>query len=267
MSEKDAHLGEVRPSVRDQFQRAHSAHLESPTLRRVWRNAYGEDYPDEANPTAFYSRSTLLRLRAGLRMHAGGTIADLGCGNGGAGLWIARELGTKLIGIDLSAVGVATASKRAADLGLSERVHFQEGDITATGLSSASCDGAISLDVLALVRDKTAAINEVARIIRPGARFAFTTWEQEGYSARLNAEQLADHRPTLIAAGFEVELYEEPMDWRRQQQAAAEGLLASEQDLAADLERPTVDQFMRLARGMLAEMPHRRYISVIARLR
>jgi hypothetical protein len=58
------------------------------------------------------------------------------------------------------------------------------------------------------------------------------------------------------------------MDWRRQQQAAAEGLLASEQDLAADLERPTVDQFMRLlARGMLAEMPHRRYVSVIARLR
>jgi hypothetical protein len=77
----------------------------------------------------------------------------------------------------------------------------------------------------------------------------------------------ADHRPTLIAAGFEVELYEEPVDWRRQQQAATEGLLASEQDLAADLERPTVDQFMRLARGMLAEMPRRRYVSVIARLR
>jgi hypothetical protein len=107
----------------------------------------------------------------------------------------------------------------------------------------------------------------VARILRPGARFAFTTWEQEGYSARLNAEQLADHRPTLIAASFEAELYEEPMDWRRQQQTAAEGLLASEQDLAADLERPTVDQFMRLARGMLADMPHRRYVSVIARLR
>ena len=95
-----------------------------------------------------------------MRIHAGETIVDLGCGNGGAGLWIARELGTKLIGIDLSAVGVTTATKRAAKLGLSERVHFQEGDITATGLSSASCDGAISLDVLALVRDKTAAINE-----------------------------------------------------------------------------------------------------------
>jgi hypothetical protein len=103
---------------------------------------------------------------------------------------------------------------------------------------------------------------------RTKANSAIAVAQKLSYSARLNTEQLADHRPTLIAAGFEVELYEEPTDWRRQQQAAAEGLLASEQDLAADLERPTVDQFMRLlARGMLAEMPHRRYVSVIARLR
>jgi SAM-dependent methyltransferase len=100
-------------SIKEQFQRAHSAHADSPVLQRIWRNAYGEDYPEGVNPSAFYSRSTLLRLRAGLRTDAGGTIVDLGCGNGGAGLWFARELGTKLIGIDLSAVGVATAFKRA----------------------------------------------------------------------------------------------------------------------------------------------------------
>jgi SAM-dependent methyltransferase len=136
MSAKDEHVGEDRPGVRDQFQRAHSAHHTSPVLLRIWRNAYGEDFPEDVNPTAFYSRSVLLRLQAGLQIDAGGTIVDLGCGNGGAGLWTARRLGTKLIGIDLSAVGVATASKRAAELGLSDRVHFQEGDITATGLSS-----------------------------------------------------------------------------------------------------------------------------------
>jgi SAM-dependent methyltransferase len=267
MSAGDEHVSEHRSSVRDQFQRAHSAHRASPVLVRIWRNAYGEDYPEDVNPTAFYSRSILLRLRAGLRIDPGGTVVDLGCGNGGAGLWFARELGAKLIGIDLSAIGVANASKRAAELGLSDRVHFQEGDITATGLSPGSCDGAISLDVLALVPDKTAAISEVARILRPGARFAFTTWEQEGYSTRLNAAQLADHRPALVAAGFDVELYEQPMDWRRQQQAAAEGLLASEQELAAELEPPAVEQFMRLARGMLADMPRRRYVFVIAQLR
>src|SRR5262245_2699092 len=117
MSANDEQVGEDRPSVRDQFQRAHSAHLASPALHRVWRNAYGDDYPEEVNPTAFYSRSILLCLQAGLRIEVGGTLVDLGCGNGGAGLWIARETGTKLIGIDLSTVGVANASKRAGELG------------------------------------------------------------------------------------------------------------------------------------------------------
>jgi hypothetical protein len=56
------------------------------------------------------------------------------------------------------------------------------------------------------------------------------------------------------------------MDWRRQQQATAEGLLACEQELAAELNPPTVQQFMRLARGIIAEMPQRRYIAMIARL-
>jgi SAM-dependent methyltransferase len=265
MSEKDEHPGEDRRSIADRFNRAHSARLQSPTLERVWLAAYGQDYPEEVKPNAFYSRSTLLRLRAGLHIDAGATVVDLGCGNGGVGLWIAAELGTKLIGIDLSAGGVAAASERAAKLGLGDRAQFLEGDLTATGLPSASCDAAISLDVLCFVPDKPAAINEMRRILRPGARFAFTTWEQEGYSARLKTAQLADHRPVLTEAGFDIELYEEPPDWRRQQRAVLEGLLASEQDLAAELERLTVDRFMNMARGMLAEMPDRRYVSAIAR--
>jgi SAM-dependent methyltransferase len=265
MSGKDEHPSEDRSSVAARFNRSHSARLESQTLERIWLTAYGEDYPEEVKPNAFYSRSTLLRLRAGLRIGAGATIADIGCGNGGAGLWIASELGTNLIGIDLSASGVAAASERAKKIGLGDRAQFQEGDMTATGLPAASCDGAISLDVLCFVPDKAAAINEMRRILRPGARFAFTTWEQDGYSARLKTAQLADHRPVLAEAGFDIELYEEPPAWRRQQRAVLEGLLASEQELAAELERLTVDRFMGMARGMLAEMPERRYVSAIAR--
>jgi hypothetical protein len=55
MSANDEQGGKDRPSVKDQFQRAHSAHLASPALQSIWRNAYGNDYPEEANPTAFYS--------------------------------------------------------------------------------------------------------------------------------------------------------------------------------------------------------------------
>ncbi|MCZ6862779.1 MAG: class I SAM-dependent methyltransferase [Alphaproteobacteria bacterium] len=256
-----------QPTLGERFNRVHSAHLQSSTLQRVWRNAYGDDYPEEVRPSAFYSRSTLLHLMAGLQVGPGQTVVDLGCGNGGAALWIARELGTNLIGIDLSTAGVAAATERAAELSLSNTVRFQEGDLTATGLPSASCDAAVSLDVLYAVPDKTAAIEEIARILPPGARFGFTTWEEEGYSERLKAMQIPDHRPVLDAAGFDVELYREPANWREQQQAVLEGLLASEQDLAVERDRLTADHFMALANGMLSAMPKRRYVEILARRR
>ena len=75
---------------------------------------------------------------------------------------------------------------------------------------------------------------------------------------------------TQIAAnrlGMDVELYEEPANWRQQQQAVLEGLLASEQDLVAEKDRLTADHFMALANGMLSAMPKRRYVEILARRR
>lgn len=75
---------------------------------------------------------------------------------------------------------------------------------------------------------------EVARILRSGGRSGFTTWEHSGYSARLGAPQLADHRPLLAAAGFDVEMYEEPPDWQRQKRVLLEGIIVSEPALAEE---------------------------------
>jgi SAM-dependent methyltransferase len=209
----------------------------------------------------------LQRLAGALQIGPGHTVVDLGCGHGGPGLWVAQQLGAHLIGIDLSAVGVVLAQDRAAVLGLGERARFQEGDLTATGLPEASCDAAISLDVFVFVPDKAAAVREAARILRPGGRFGFTTWEQSGYSVRLGAPQLADHRPLLIAAGFDVEVYEEPPDWQRQQRALLEGIIVSEPELAEEMEAAVAAGFVAMARGALADLPVRRYVCVVARRR
>lgn len=192
------------------FDRVHSAQLQSRTLQDIWHNAYGDDYPAEVNPSAFYSRPTFRQLVSGLQIEPGQTIVDLGCGTGGAGLWVAQDLGVKLIGIDLSAAGVAAGRESADAMGLGDAARFLEGDMTATGLASASCDGALSLDVLCFVPDKPAVLREVARILRPGARFGFTTWEQEGYSDRLKAVQLTDHAPTLPRLALTSSLMKSP---------------------------------------------------------
>src|SRR5205807_1997613 len=109
-----------------------------------------------------------------------------------------------VVGIDLAEVGIVHARERAQRLGLGNRARFEIADIVSTGLPDASFDGTMSVDTLWAVPDKAGAIRELARILKPGAPFAFTNWDRDlsppGYPPPLN-----DHRPLLGQAGLEVE--------------------------------------------------------------
>ena len=247
----------------ERFNNSHSARLRSATLERVHQTAFGDDYAVDTYANGFYSGTTLRKLRDGLRLEPNRTLADLGCGHGGPGLWVAKQTGAALIGIDISSVGVDLAREQAVHLGIADRARFQVGDMTATGLPDASCDAVLSLDVLIFVPDKIAAVREFVRILRTGGTLGFTTWEQSGYNARLGVEQLGDHRPLLEAAGFAIDAYEEPPEWRRQQTALAEGLIAAELALANEMDAAYAAGFAAMARGNLAEMPVRRYVRAI----
>ena len=248
------------------FDGSHVNRLRSPTLERLWQAAYDDEYPAGARPNAFYTLTVLRRLANALALRNDQTLVDLGCGHGGAGLWIVQQRGGTLIGIDISPSGIALATDRAAELGLQDRSQFHIGDMLATGLPDASCDAAIALDVLLFAPDQAAALRETARILRPGGRFGFTSWEQQhGLSQRLNAPQLADYRPILEETGFDVESYDEPSDWRRQQRTLLEAIIAHEHELGGEIEEMALAQFLGMARGALKDMPSRRYAFGIAR--
>ena len=136
----------------------------SPTMRHIWRKVYGEDYPEDVDPFSFVTLTDLRRITRELRVGPGQTFADLACGRGGPGLWVARESGAALVGIDFSRVAVEHAIQRIGVFGLSGRARFQVGDFTATGLPAVALDGAMSVDALWLVPDKAAAVREVAPI-------------------------------------------------------------------------------------------------------
>jgi ubiquinone/menaquinone biosynthesis C-methylase UbiE len=139
--------------------------------------------------------------------------------------------------------------------------------MTAAGLPDGSCDAAMSLDVLVFVPDKVAALRETARILRPSGRFGFTIWEQPGYSERLNARQFDDYRPVLAVAGFEVEVYEEPPNWRSQQRRLLEAAIEHESELVSELGATEAARFLTMARGSLSDLPLRRYVLGVCRLR
>jgi len=147
---------------------------------------------------------------------------------------VARATGASLIGVDLSPVAVAEAAARAADFGLAGHARFLAGSFADTGLPDASCDGAVSGDALFYGPDYGATMREIARMLRPGARLAFSSWELDRPSPLLRAGPIPDYRPHLEAAGFAVEVYEEAEEWEPRWRAVFAGFRAHHAELVGE---------------------------------
>jgi SAM-dependent methyltransferase len=147
------------------------------TLQSIYRDILGVEYPAEVDAFGFVTLSDLRLLTDILRQSHTTRLLDVGCGRGGPGLWIARELDVPLTGVDIIAEAAVAAADRAAGFGMASRADFYVASATDTGLPAGSFDGAMSVDALWMVHDKTAAFRELARVLRPGGRLVFTSWE------------------------------------------------------------------------------------------
>ena len=97
--------------VADGYDAVYAALPGSPTLRRIWREqVLGAEYPEEFAHISLLTLPELRRVAAALRLSPNAIFVDLACGAGGPGLWVARESGAQLRGIDVSAVGIAYAA-------------------------------------------------------------------------------------------------------------------------------------------------------------
>jgi arsenite methyltransferase len=101
----------------------------------------------------------------------GETVLDLGCGAGFDTFMAAFAAGPqgRVAGIDLSPEMLAVAELGRAEARLTN-VEFREAAVEALPFSDASFDVALSNGVLNLIPDKLAALREVFRILKPGAR-------------------------------------------------------------------------------------------------
>lgn len=224
---------------------------------RVWRDVYGDEYPVGLDPYSYVSTSELRQFAAEVQVGEGDTLVDIGCGQGGPGLWVAAETNASLIGIDISEVALEGARERARRSGRGN-VEFRSGSFEATTLDDGSVDAAMSVDAFLFAPDKKAAAVEIFRILRPGGRLVMTTWDYHRQPDD-RPPQLADHRPLLRDAGFNVLSYEDTVRWRERQDAVADGLLASAQE-CADASGVAVDKVrarLHAMRAMSASMIRR----------
>ncbi len=210
------------------------------TFNRLWRmNAYGGDFPEPFAHIGFLTAGEAQRLHAMLHVRPGEVLVDLACGAGGPGLWMARESGASLIGIDPSAAGLAAARQRATDVGLASRARFQHGTFEQTNLADAAASAVMSIDAFQYAPGKRAAFVEFARIMRPGARLGIVCFEVNPATVEglpiLGVDPVADYRPLIAAAGLNIEAYEETPGWQQRVHAAFSAILQNTDTLIAEM--------------------------------
>jgi ubiquinone/menaquinone biosynthesis C-methylase UbiE len=110
-----------------------------------------------------------LAHRAGVG--CGVSVLDLCCGTAGPGRMITTESGCRYLGVDHSASALAIARKLASGL----PCRFEQAHIPP--LPEGRFEAVLLLETMLAFPDKNALADEVARVLEPGGRFAFTVEE------------------------------------------------------------------------------------------
>jgi ubiquinone/menaquinone biosynthesis C-methylase UbiE len=109
-----------------------------------------------------------------LRLRAGHSVLDVGCGHGACVPSLARRVGAsgRIVGLDVSHAMVAEAQRRFDHSGLA--VEFRHGSALALPFEDESFDAARADRVLLFLDDPNKALSELIRVTKPGGRIAVT---------------------------------------------------------------------------------------------
>ena len=205
-------------------------------LEVIW----GEGYLSPGGP------EEVGRILDGLDL-TGRKLLDIGCGTGGIALSLAADYGAaKVIGVDVEDPVLATANRRAAAKGLTDRVEFVRVEPGPLPFGDGEFDLVFSKDAMIHIPDKEALFADVMRLLKPGGLFAASDWlsshdgeptpvmkrymEAEGLSFRMGSPER--YREALAATGFTEIAVVNRNEWYRE--VAAREL--------ADMEGPLYDK-------------------------
>lgn len=151
-------------------------------VRRTWstgecaaacaaeRRAMGSDWGSEGYAT----RAQVDELPGILRLRPGTLLLDVGGGQGWPGLYLARKTGCTVTIVDPYFDGLAAATRRASQEGITKLAVAVLGHAEALPVRSARFDAVVHTDVLCCLDAKATVLEAALRSLRPGGRTAFT---------------------------------------------------------------------------------------------
>jgi ubiquinone/menaquinone biosynthesis C-methylase UbiE len=151
-----------------------------------------------------------------MQLRPGMHLLDVGSGIGGPARYFA-ERGCQVTGIDLTEEFVAVAQSLTRRVKLDHNAEFRQASALKLPFDADTFDGAYTIHVCMNIEDKAGVFREVARVLKPGARFAIydimrasnepfnfpVPWARTPETSFVAS--VDDYRRKLEAAGFRIE--------------------------------------------------------------
>ncbi len=95
-------------------------------------------------------------------------VLDVGCGAGATPAYLAKEVGCRVVAVDIREEMIALATARVERDGVADRVKLRLADARDLPFADATFDAVMVESVTSFIGDKPQAVRQFARVTRPG---------------------------------------------------------------------------------------------------
>jgi sterol 24-C-methyltransferase len=148
----------------------------SESYERIWGPSFHFACFRDGESRTEATKATELMVAEYGRFARGMHVLEIGCGIGGPALTIAEETGAAVTGIDLSAVNICSARRRATASRHAGLVSFALADGMSLPFADGSFDGVYEFEAGCHMPDKDAWMGECIRVLRRGGRLVLFDW-------------------------------------------------------------------------------------------
>lgn len=150
--------------------------MDSLQVKQCCANVYGSDAArfllgDSFHPGGLELTGRLARL---LNLTPQSIVLDVASGKGTSALHLAKTVGCRVVGVDLSQDNVERSKDRASALGLQDRAEFQIADAEHLPFAPNAFDAILCECAFCTFPDKQRAAAEFNRVLKPGGRIGIS---------------------------------------------------------------------------------------------
>jgi ubiquinone/menaquinone biosynthesis C-methylase UbiE len=151
-------------------------HSDSQEIKTCCANFYENDLVAMVLGDSFHPGGEKLTLHLGekLEITKDSKVLDIACGQGTSAIALAKELGCKVVGIDLGQKNLDLAKKKTEEMGLEDKLEFIISDAEKIELPDGSFDFVICECALCTFPDTKTAVKEMHRVLKKGGAVGIT---------------------------------------------------------------------------------------------